>query len=372
MSRGNSLRELRRILTKAHDSQTLSKIDITFLLGLNKERHTDELFQAARDVRKNQFGEKIFFYGFLYVSTFCRNDCSFCFFRKSNKACNRYRKEVPEIIEAACQLADSGVHLIDLTMGEDPEYLYHSASGFDKLVTLVESVKGATGLPIMISPGVVPDRVLSKLMGVGVTWYACYQETHQRALFNQLRPGQSYDARLGKKLLAHRLGLLIEEGILSGVGESYADVGESISIMRSLDTDQMRVMSFVPQKGTPMGNWAPPNTQRELLIIAVMRLAFPDRLISASLDVAGLAGLKQRLDAGANVVTSLVPPGQGFAGVAQSLLDIENAKRTSASILPVLETCGLSPGSTREYLSWIEGRRKECSYRGYGEKTVCF
>ena len=51
-------------------------------------------------------------------------------------------------------------------------------------------------------------------------------------------------------------------------------------------------MTFVPQKGTPLDGHAPGKPQKELLTISVMRLLFPDRLIPASLDVDGLAGLK--------------------------------------------------------------------------------
>ena len=80
-----------------------------------------------------------------------------------------------------------------------------------------------------------------------------------------------------------------------------------------------------------------------------MRLALPDRLIPASLDVDGLSGLKQRLDAGANVITSLVPPGQGLAGVAQSSLDIEEGNRTAGSARRILEENELRAATLEEY-----------------------
>jgi len=88
-----------------------------------------------------------------------------------------------------------------------------------------------------------------------------------------------------------------------------------------------------------------------------MRLAFPDRLIPASLDVDGLAGLNNRLDAGANVITSLVPPGQGLAGVAQSSLDIEEGNRTADSVAAILGEKNLQTATVREYESWIQSRR---------------
>lgn len=367
---GHSWQTLETILARACQGGIPSKKEISFLLRLRDERQIDALFKTARDLRRMHFGDTVFLYGFLYISTYCRNDCSFCFFRRSNTACRRYRKDTPEIVEAAGRLAASGVHLIDLTMGEDPFYFHRGALGFETLVNLVRAVKAATQLPIMVSPGAVPDVVLRNLSKAGATWYACYQETHQRALFNQLRSGQSYNARMGKKQLAHRLGLLIEEGLLSGVGESPDDVAESIAAMQSVDADQVRVMGFVPQEGTPMQHRRPADPERELKIMAVMRLVFPDRLIPASLDVDGLAGLKQRLEAGANVVTSIVPPGLGLAGVAQSFLDIKDARRTRASVLPVLEACGLRAGTTREYLAWIESRWAQAGWRNCRARAV--
>lgn len=62
----------------------------------------------------------------------------------------------------------------------------------------------------------------------------------------------------------------------------------------------MRTMTFVPQDGTPMEKTTQNSFLSELLNIAVMRILFPDKLIPASLDVDGLAGLKDRLQAGAN------------------------------------------------------------------------
>ncbi len=103
-----------------------------------------------------------------------------------------------------------------------------------------------------------------------------------------------------------------------------------------------------------------PDPSRELLTIALLRLVFPDCLIPASLDVGGHAALGQKLAAGANVVTSLIPPGQGLAGVAQSELDIEDGKRTVASIQNILTKNGLESASSKEYQSWVNQWLKRC------------
>ncbi len=357
MTKGKSWRSLDAILSKPRRGEALSFPDVGFLLGLTDTEKIEALFKTARELRHDYFGDRIFLYGFIYVSTYCGNDCNFCFYRESNSESGRYRKDEKDIVEAARLLAESGVHLIDLTMGEDPEFFNREGAGFGKLVRLVESVKQAAGLPVMISPGVVPNHVLKELADAGADWFACYQETHNMDLFTRLRPGQDYDVRFNLKPTAHDVGLLIEEGLLCGVGESSDDIAASISAMRSLEADQVRVMNFVPQRGTPMGAMTPPDPRRELLIGAVLRLCFPDRLTPASLDVEGLAGLKPRLDAGANVVTSIAPSGRGLAGVAQSSLDIENGKRSTNSVLAVLETRGLKAASPEEYRDYIVSRQ---------------
>lgn len=351
------------ILAKALRYEPLTQEDMIFVLQLRRGDYIEKLFKTARELRTIHFQDKIFLYGFIYISTYCRNECRFCFYRKSNSESLRYRKSESQIKEAALTLARSGVHLIDLTMGEDPEFFNNDGQGFKPLIQLVKTIKKATGLSIMISPGVVPDNVFKALAKAGADWYACYQETYDESLFQVLRSEQSYQARLNAKISAHKHGLLIEDGILAGIMESAANIAHSIEEMRKLGANQVRVMNFVPQKGTPMGHYPRPDSFRELMIIALMRLVFPDRLIPATLDVEGLAGLERRLDAGANVVTSIVPPGQGLAGVAQSSLDIDEARRTAESVLPVLKKCGLRVAANKEYQKFLEVQ-KPYSHQG--------
>lgn len=349
--------ELDAILGRALDGITPDRSEIPGLLSLRRKDRLDRLFQAARQIRHRFFGSTVYLYGFVYFSTYCRNNCRFCHFRASNRQVVRYRKSLGEIIDAAGRLADAGVHLIDLTMGEDPAYLEQGVRGYEALIQLIKQVKIRCQRPVMISAGVIPEKILRQAALAGADWYACYQETHNRSLFARLRPGQDYDIRWQAKTDARRAGLLVEEGLLAGVGEQIEDISSSIAAMRRLDADQVRMMTFVPRKHIPLTPAAETDTLRERVTLAVMRLVFPDRLIPASLDIDGLSGLTHRLDAGANVVTSLILPGEGLAGVAHRHLDIEAARRTPAGILPVLENRGLTPASLTDYISWMERRQ---------------
>lgn len=55
-----------------------------------------------------------------------------------------------------------------------------------------------------------------------------------------------------------------------------------------------------------------PDRMLELKIIALMRILYPEALIPASLDVDGIDGLENRINAGANLITSIIPPRSGF------------------------------------------------------------
>ena len=314
----------------------------------------EKLFQAARGARSRNFGNKVFTYGFVYFSTHCKNNCSFCYYRRSNTSLERYRKSKEEIVQLAGSLKDAGINMADLTMGEDP-LMY--ANGYEKLLDIISSVRDSVGIPIMASPGAMPKDMFPKLRDAGADWFACYQETYDRELFSRMRLEQDYSNRMNQKIWSMEAGMLAEDGMMVGLGETPESRAETILRMGKLGCQQIRAMTFVPQSGTPMETVIPQNSDDELNAIAVMRLLFPDRLIPASLDVEGIAGLRTRLDAGANVITSIVPPDMNLAGVAQHDLDIDNGNRSVEHVMAMLDDMGYRPGTDAEFREFMNSRR---------------
>lgn len=340
------------ILNNLINNNGADKEDIMELLAL-KDDNQKLLFEAARNVRNSNFRDEIFLYGFVYFSTYCRNDCNFCYYRKSNTI-TRYRKTPEEVIQIAVDLANSGVNLIDLTMGEDQSY---RKDDFKTIVEIIGEIKRKTGLPVMISPGVLSKDQIDKFAEVNTDWYALYQETHNKELFHKLRWDQSYEERMAVKLYAKEKGMFIEEGLLAGVGESYSDIADSILEMGRIGAEQLRVMSFVPQVGSPMENVETPDRNLELNIIAIFRLLYHQSLIPASLDVDGIAGLEARINAGANVVTSIIPPKSGFAGVAHNSMDVDSGGRTVEEASKILNNMGLKCAGKAEYIKFLREKK---------------
>lgn len=348
------------ILERALQGKPLNKRDALYLMNCGNIDDIFSLFSIASRVRKIHFGEQVFLYGFIYFSTYCRNMCRFCFYRKPNSKCPRYRKNPGDICETARLLEKSGVHLVDLTMGEDP--IIHNRKKYSVLVELVKLVRDSVNVSIMVSPGVLPRSALRSLRKAGADWYALYQETHNRALFSRLRAGQDYDERMKAKLMAQKEGLLIEEGMLLGVGESDEDRVDSIFAMKRLRASQVRAMGFIPQEGSPMEHQISPPIIDEMKTMAVMRLVNQDRLMPASFDIDGLKGLELRLASGANVISSIIPPRSGLAGVAQAHLGVDDGLRTVGGIRPYIERLGLRVASKKSYARWLD-EEKEHQFR---------
>lgn len=328
----------------------MNREEILEFLQTTDDSKLEALFAGAREIRNRIQGDKIFAYGFVYFTTYCKNNCNFCYYRRSNDI-ERYRKTHDEIMDTAKALINSGVNLIDLTMGEDPEYIKED---FASVADLIKEIKAYHDTPVMISPGVVSDKVIDNLADAECDFFALYQETHNRKLFENLRVGQSYEERMHAKLYAKEKGMYIEEGLLAGVGESDEDIADSLMTMGEIGARQVRVMSFVPQEGSPMEKHATPDRRKELVIIALMRHLYPNALIPASLDVDGISGLEERINAGANLITSIIPPKSGFMGVAHNIMDVDEGGRTVEEASSILKNMGLRIATTEEYKEFLK------------------
>ena len=348
-------RSIAAICERALDGTPPGAPELKALLSVTSEEEAAPIFAAARELRKRRFGDAIFLSGFVYYTTYCRNHCNFCLYREGNDAAPRYRKSLEEILAMSRGLSDEGINLIDLTSGEDP--LTHDTGDYQSYYDMITAVRGETGKPIMISPGVVPAEVLVKMQEAGATIFACYQETHHRDLYGKLRVQQDFDERCAARDNARRAGMLVEDGILTGIGDTVADRVSSILDMSGHDWDLARTMTFVPQEGTPLAGLPIQSPRHELLVTATLRLMKPDWMTTASLDCESLAGCAARLDAGASVVTSIIYPETGFRGVANAELDVDEGLRTVPAILGVLEGMGLRQGSDEEYAAWIDASR---------------
>ena len=102
----------------------------------------------------------------------------------------------------------------------------------------------------------------ARLSAAGADWYALLPGDAHAALYDRLRVGQPFEARAAARGAARRAGLLVEDGLLTGIGDTAADRARSVVAMREAGWEQVRVMTFVPQAGTPLAGRAPGRATR--------------------------------------------------------------------------------------------------------------
>jgi methylornithine synthase len=336
--------DLDKFAGKILEGSQLSDDELRELLRINKNEQLEKLFYLSRKVRDHFFGNKVFLYSFVYFSTYCKNKCAFCYYR-ANHEIKRYRLSIDEVRNICRALKGESIHMVDLTMGEDP-YFHETPENF---VDIVKAVRSELDLPIMISPGVMGNEVLKELYDNGANFLALYQETHDPQLYRKLRVGQSFEDRVNARKFAKSIGYCVEDGILTGVGNDIESTIRSLRGMEANTPDMVRVMTFVPQEGTPLEKVNRISSIEELKIIAVLRLMFPDRLIPASLDLEGIPGMVHRLNAGANVVTSIIPSDSALEGVVNYDRGAEERQRDPKSVVECLKTMGMEPATQADF-----------------------
>lgn len=322
----------------------LSDDEIRGLLSIEDEGELEKLFYVSRAIRDHFFGNKVFLYSFVYFSTYCKNECAFCYYRRSNEI-ERYRLTMDDILKLCTTLKGEGVHMVDLCMGEDP----HFHDNPENLIELVKTVKKELNVPIMISPGVVDNDTLIKLRESGANFLALYQETYDPELYKRLRVKQSFEGRMNCREFAKEIGYCVEDGILTGIEEDNESILRSLRGMEKSNPDMVRAMTFTPQEGTPLEGITQQTSLNELKIIAILRLMFPDRLIPASLDLEGIDGMVDRLNAGANVVTSIIPSNSSLEGVVNYDRDYAERDRDVKSVVARLKTMGMIPADQSDF-----------------------
>ncbi|MCD4800962.1 MAG: radical SAM protein, partial [Methanococcoides sp.] len=185
----------------------ISDENLREMLQISDPDEMEKLHYVARHIRDNFFGNKVFMYSFVYFSTHCKNNCAFCYYNRENDI-ERYRLTLEDIKKICQVLKTEEIHMVDLTMGEDP-YFHNNP---ERLVELVRTVKEEVGKPIMVSPGVVDNETLMLLKENGADFLALYQETYDKELFGKLRVEQSFEERINSRNHAKRIGYCVEDG----------------------------------------------------------------------------------------------------------------------------------------------------------------
>lgn len=178
---------LRDIIAKSLSKKPLNLEECAALLNTTSLDDAEEIFNAARQLKRDVYGNRIVIFAPLYVGNHCINDCQYCAFRKTLRETVRKTLNEDELVKQVEALIDKGHKRLILVFGEHPKY---TPSFIAETVKKVYSIKKGNGeirrVNINAAPLETEDYKIIKQAGIGT--YQVFQETYHKETYAKVHP----------------------------------------------------------------------------------------------------------------------------------------------------------------------------------------
>ena len=292
------------ILSSPEGLEKLEKEEITRLL-LSEGADRDLLFSCADRIRELHVGNDVHLRGIIEFSNYCMKNCFYCGLRRDNRALERYRMTLDEIVEAARIGVEAGLKTIVLQSGEDPFF-----TG-DMLARLIARLKDAHDVAVTMSVGDRTEEEYALMRKAGADRYLLKHETADPELFSRLRPGTTLDGRIRRLTWLKELGFQVGSGGMIGLPWQTVDtLADDILLLKRLDVEMAGFGPFIPHGDTPLAACKGGSVDMTLKTLAVARIVLPFTHFPATTALASIdpEGRQRALKCGANVVMPNMTP----------------------------------------------------------------
>ena len=292
------------LIAKAERTHRLTEAELAALLS---DEGAEEAMAAAADrVRRAFVGDEVHLRGLIEFSSYCRQNCLYCGLRWDNEKAQRYRLAPEEIVSLAEKAKAAGYPTVVMQSGEDAWFTA------DRLAAIVRDVK-RLGLAVTLSIGERTADEYRALREAGADRFLLRIETTDRALYERLDPGMSYENRARCLADLKRLGYEVGTGCLVGLpGQTAEMLARDVLFFQSIDADMVGIGPLVPNGDTPLGNEPPGDMRLVCRMVAAIRLLLPEANIPATTAMETLqpGAREQMLRSGANVMMPNVTEGE--------------------------------------------------------------
>ena len=290
--------------------RTLTTEQFRALIELCDDHTLDYLRQEAVRTARGRFGLGIFVRGLIEISSFCCNNCYYCGLRRSNPSAERYRLTHDQIMECCEQGYNAGLRTFVLQGGEDGQL---TDEWLENIITDIRHTYPDAA--ITLSLGERSRVSYERLFAAGANRYLLRHEAADKELYNSLHPAEmSYENRItcieNLKSIGYQTGM----GMMIGVkGQSIDSLVQDLQLLERLQPQMIGIGPYIPHHGTPLGGNPAGDLRLTLLMLAIVRIMFPDALIPSTTALATLSaeGRKVGILSGANVIMpNLTPPNE--------------------------------------------------------------
>ena len=132
---------VREVIAKSMNKEPLTVEETSALLAVTDKDLLEEIFNAARTLKQNVYGNRIVIFAPLYIGNFCINDCKYCAFRRSLRTTVRKTLDNNEIVQQVEALEDAGHKRLILVYGEHPDYTPEFIANSVSQYTMLKKVR---------------------------------------------------------------------------------------------------------------------------------------------------------------------------------------------------------------------------------------
>ncbi|WP_077369059.1 [FeFe] hydrogenase H-cluster radical SAM maturase HydG [Anaerosalibacter sp. Marseille-P3206] len=185
--KGASKAEIREIIAKSLAKNRLEPEETAKLLQVTDPELLEEMFEGARQLKKDIYGNRIVYFAPLYIGNKCINNCLYCGFRRSNNSIIRQTLSTEELEEQVKILEDKGHKRLILVYGEHPCY---GADFIAETMKIVYNTKNGNGEIRRVNINAAPLDVdgYKKLKEAGIGTFQIFQETYHYDTYKLLHP----------------------------------------------------------------------------------------------------------------------------------------------------------------------------------------
>lgn len=200
----------------------LSLQQTALLLASNDEQSLQIIMNAAKELKRKIYGDRIVIFAPLYIGNRCINNCKYCGFRASNADAVRRTLTKDEISQEVVELERVGQKRLILVYGEHPNY---NAEYIADTVRQVYGVAHGAGKINRVNINAAPFDVddFRTIKGAGIGTYQIFQETYDPEVYSRFHPSgrkRDYNYRLTAMDRAMEAGIDdVGLGVLFGLGD---------------------------------------------------------------------------------------------------------------------------------------------------------
>jgi 2-iminoacetate synthase len=181
----------RAVIEKSLEKEPLTVEETAALLAVTDDDSLEEIFDAARSLKKNVYGNRIVIFAPLYIGNFCVNDCKYCAFRRSLRSTVRKTLGVDEINAQVEALEDAGHKRLILVYGEHPDYTPEFIADSVRRVYSVRKGKGEIRR-VNINAAPLNHEGYKIVKNAGIGTYQIFMETYHHETYKKHHPAHTH------------------------------------------------------------------------------------------------------------------------------------------------------------------------------------